>query len=111
MPLLQQVRDEVAVMQPAGLEPHGPHLQPHLCRRLCRAVTRYKWAEVLSADAYAALEETAAPDGTPSKDTGQRYLRCICEGRRQPPRHGIVRAFRGRAPDLAALLRHQGMAA
>ena len=69
----------------------------------------YKWAEVLSADAYAAFEETAAADGTPSIDTGRRYRETILEVGGSRPAMESFKAFRGREPQLDALLRHQGM--
>ncbi len=65
----------------------------------------YKWAEVLSADAYAAFEE----EGVFNPDTGQRFLREILErgGAREPM--ALFVAFRGRKPKVDALLRHSGM--
>ena len=70
----------------------------------------YKWAEVLSADAYAAFEETAAADGTPSAETGRKYRESILEAGGSRPAMESFKAFRGREPTLDALLRHQGMA-
>ena len=70
----------------------------------------YKWAEVLSADAYAAFEETAGANGEPSIETGRKYRAGHPRGRRQPPAMESFKAFRGREPQLDALLRHQGMA-
>jgi oligopeptidase A len=69
----------------------------------------YKWAEVLSADAYAAFEETAGADGTPSIETGRRYRQAILEAGGSRPALASFKAFRGREPSLDALLRHQGM--
>ena len=69
----------------------------------------YKWAEVLSADAYAAFEETAAADGTPSVETGTKYRQALLEAGGSRPAMESFKAFRGRAPRLDALLRHQGM--
>ena len=71
----------------------------------------YKWAEVLSADAYAAFEETAGADGEPSIDTGRRYRETILEVGGSRPAMESFKAFRGREPQLDALLRHQGMSA
>jgi oligopeptidase A len=72
----------------------------------------YKWAEVLSADAYAAFEEAAGPGGTPSAsvETGRRYRQEILEAGGSRPALASFQAFRGRAPNIDALLRHQGMA-
>jgi len=69
----------------------------------------YKWAEVLSADAYAAFEESADAQGKPSVETGRRYRQSILEAGGSRPAMESFKAFRGRAPQLDALLRHQGM--
>ena len=71
----------------------------------------YKWAEVLSADAYAAFEESAAPDGSPSLATGRRYRQEILEKGGSRPAMESFKAFRGREPSVDALLRHSGMVA
>lgn len=67
----------------------------------------YKWAEVLSADAYAQFEEKGIFD----KQTGKSFLSNILEigGVRDPMQSFI--AFRGREPQIDALLRHSGMTA
>ncbi|MCB2034429.1 MAG: oligopeptidase A, partial [Ottowia sp.] len=70
----------------------------------------YKWAEVLSADAYAAFEETVTPEGLPSVATGRKYRQEILEAGGSRPAMESFKAFRGREPSLEALLRHQGMA-
>ena len=70
----------------------------------------YKWAEVLSADAYAAFEETAGADGSPSVETGRKYRQAILESGGSRAAMESFKAFRGREPTLDALLRHQGMA-
>lgn len=72
----------------------------------------YKWAEVLSADAYAAFEETASDiDGTLASPAGQTFLKEILEVGGSRPALASFVAFRGREPDIEALLRHNGMAA
>jgi oligopeptidase A len=111
MPLLQKVRDEVAVIQSPPWS-RTAHTFSHIfAGGYAAGYYSYKWAEVLSADAYAAFEETAAADGTPSQSTGERYLRSILEAGGSRPAMESFKAFRGREPDLDALLRHQGMAA
>lgn len=72
----------------------------------------YKWAEVLSADAYAAFEEAASASGrsTLDVDTGRRYRQAILEAGGSRPAMESFKAFRGREPSIDALLRHQGMA-
>ncbi|HAT31497.1 MAG TPA: oligopeptidase A [Janthinobacterium sp.] len=72
----------------------------------------YKWAEVLSADAYAAFEEAAAlGGGILSAQTGQRFQdEILAVGGSRPALESFT-AFRGREPSIDALLRHSGMAA
>jgi len=65
---------------------------------------------VLSADAYAAFEETAGPDGLPNLQTGTKYRQAILEAGGSRPAMESFKAFRGREPSMEALLRHQGMA-
>ena len=65
----------------------------------------YKWAEVLSADAYAAFEET----GVLNAETGARFRReVLARGGSRGAMESFV-AFRGRKPEIAHLLRHNGM--
>ena len=73
----------------------------------------YKWAEVLSADAFASFEEAAKKRGSSDvvdREVGQRYLHAILEAGGSRPAMESFKAFRGREPSLDALLRHQGMA-
>jgi len=71
----------------------------------------YKWAEVLSADAYAAFEEAAraAQSSVLDEATGTRYRREILEVGGSRPAMESFKAFRGREPSIDALLRHNGM--
>ena len=71
----------------------------------------YKWAEVLSADAFAAFEEAGLDNAAALAATGRRYRHSILAlGGSRPPME-IFREFRGREPTTAALLRHSGLAA
>jgi oligopeptidase A len=71
----------------------------------------YKWAEVLSADAFAAFEEAGLDDDASLARTGRRYRDTILAlGGSRPPSE-VFKAFRGREPTAAALLRHAGLAA
>ena len=65
----------------------------------------YSWAEVLSADAYSAFEEAGVFDPA----TGQRFREHILEVGGSRPAMASFRAFRGREPQLDALMRHQGL--
>ncbi len=65
----------------------------------------YKWAEVLSADAYAAFEES----GVLNPDTGTKFRREVLgRGGSRPAMESFI-AFRGRKPDMEPLLRHNGL--
>ena len=70
----------------------------------------YKWAEVLSADAYSAFEEAAKLSGSVlDSDTGKRYRQEILEVGGSRPAAESFKAFRGREPSIDALLRHGGL--
>ncbi len=110
LPLLAQVRAEVAVVtHPAWSRPM--HTFSHIfAGGYAAGYYSYKWAEVLSADAYAAFEETAGNNGLPNPQTGRKYRETILESGGSRPAMESFKAFRGREPTLDALLRHQGMA-
>ena len=111
MALLQTVRKEVAVL-PSPSFSRSAHTFSHIfAGGYAAGYYSYKWAEVLSADVYAAFEETTASDGAHSTATGQRYLKTILEAGGSRPAMESFKAFRGREPALDALLRHQGMTA
>jgi oligopeptidase A len=110
MPLLQQVRDEVAVLHPPAFNRMAHTFSHIFAGGYAAGYYSYKWAEVLSADAYAAFEETADQEGLPSVKTGRKYREAILEAGGSRPAMESFKAFRGREPTLDALLRHQGMA-
>ena len=107
--VLQRVRQEVAVLQPPALNRMAHTFSHIFSGGYAAGYYSYKWAEVLSADAYAAFEETQGADGQPSLETGRRYRREILETGGSRPAMQSFTAFRGREPQLDALLRHQGM--
>jgi oligopeptidase A len=110
MPLLSKVRNEIAVIQPPAFS-RTAHTFSHIfAGGYAAGYYSYKWAEVLSADAYAAFEETAGENGLPSVETGRKYREAILEAGGSRPAMESFKAFRGREPTLDALLRHQGMA-
>jgi oligopeptidase A len=110
MQVLRDVRAEVAVLQSPAWG-RSLHTFSHIfAGGYAAGYYSYKWAEVLSADAYAAFEETAGADGEPSIATGRRYRETILEVGGSRPAMESFKAFRGREPKLDALLRHQGMA-
>jgi oligopeptidase A len=109
--LLAQVRQEVAVL-PAPPYSRTPHTFSHIfAGGYSAGYYSYKWAEVLSADAYAAFEEAARANGGSTLDvaTGRRYRQAILEVGGSRPAMDSFKAFRGREPRVDALLRHQGM--
>ncbi len=69
----------------------------------------YKWAEVLSADAFAAFEEAGLSNDDAVRDTGRRFRDTVLSlgGGRHPMQ--VFEAFRGRPPSPNALLRHTGL--
>jgi oligopeptidase A len=110
LPLLDLVRDEIAVLQPPAWS-RTAHTFSHIfAGGYAAGYYSYKWAEVLSADAYAAFEETVGKDGLPNVQTGRKYRQAILEAGGSRPAIESFKAFRGREPSLDALLRHQGMA-
>jgi oligopeptidase A len=107
---LDEVRAEVAVVQPPAFNRMAHTFSHIFAGGYAAGYYSYKWAEVLSADAYAAFEESATKEGLPSVETGRQYRQAILEVGGSRPAMESFKAFRGREPTLDALLRHQGMA-
>ncbi len=108
MALLRQVRDEVSVLQPPAYNRMAHTFSHIFAGGYAAGYYSYKWAEVLSADAYAAFEEAGNPL---DPAMGRRYREAILEAGGSRPAMESFKAFRGREPQIDALLRHQGMAA
>ncbi|WP_140628655.1 M3 family metallopeptidase [Methylibium rhizosphaerae] len=106
MPVLQQVREEVAVVRPPAFNRFAHAFSHIFAGGYAAGYYSYKWAEVLSADAYSAFEEAGVFDPA----TGRRYREAILEAGGSRPAIESFKAFRGREPRIDALLRHQGMA-
>ncbi|HXV06446.1 MAG TPA: M3 family metallopeptidase [Burkholderiales bacterium] len=104
--LLDQVRRRVAVVIPPPYN-RFPHSFSHIfAGGYAAGYYSYKWAEVLSADAYSLFEE----QGVLNPEVGERFWREILGvGGSRPALESFV-AFRGREPRIEALLRHSGMA-
>jgi oligopeptidase A len=103
--ILSQIREEVAVIQP----PHWhrfPNSFSHIfAGGYAAGYYSYKWAEVLSADAYSLFEENGGLNTT----IGHRFREeILSRGGSRPALDSFV-AFRGREPTIDALLRHNGM--
>ena len=106
MDVLNEVRKEVAVLLPPAWH-RFPNSFSHIFGGGYGAgYFSYKWAEVLSADAYAAFEEAGDPFDA---ITGKRFLDEILSVGGSRPAIESFKAFRGREPSVDALLRHSGM--
>lgn len=105
--ILDEVRKEVAVIVPPTWH-RFPHSFTHVfAGGYAAGYYSYLWAEVLSADAFAAFEETGLFD----EETGRRYRReILAVGGSRPALESFV-AFRGREPSIDALLKSYGLAA
>ena len=106
--LMQDVRREVAVVHPPAYQ-RMPWTFTHVfAGGYASGYYSYKWAEVLSADAYAAFEESGS---TLDAALGARFRdEILAVGGSRPAMQSFV-AFRGRRPTIDAMLRHHGMTA
>ncbi|MEW6164081.1 MAG: M3 family metallopeptidase [Pseudomonadota bacterium] len=112
MPLLDEVRQEIAVVFPPAWNRFPQSFSHIFAGGYAAGYYSYKWAEVLSADAYAAFEEVAPSVGTVlDTATGERFWREILAVGGSRPAIESFKAFRGREPSPDALLRHNGMVA
>jgi oligopeptidase A len=110
MALQAQVRKEIALIQPPAYS-RTAHTFSHIfAGGYAAGYYSYKWAEVLSADAYAAFEEARLTGDVDGTKTGLKYRQAILESGGSRSAMDSFKAFRGREPTLDALLRHQGMA-
>ncbi|MBP9526978.1 MAG: M3 family metallopeptidase [Laribacter sp.] len=103
--LLAEVRREVAVNLPPAYNRFVNSFSHIFAGGYAAGYYSYKWAEVLSADAYAAFEE----QGGANPDTGRRFWNEILAVGGSRPAMESFKAFRGREPELEPLLRHNGM--
>jgi oligopeptidase A len=107
--LLNEVRKQVAVLFPPAYN-RFPNSFGHIFGGgYAAGYYSYKWAEVLSADAYSAFEEMSESKGVLDPDTGARFRDEILAVGGSRPAAESFRAFRGREPTVEALLRHNGM--
>jgi len=103
--LLEEVREQVAVIRPPAFNRFPNNFSHIFAGGYAAGYYSYKWAEVLSADAYSLFEE----NGVLSAEVGHRFWSEILgQGGSRPALESFV-AFRGREPTLDALLRHSGM--
>ena len=104
--VLNQVRARVSVLQAPEFNRFQHGFSHIFSGGYAAGYFSYKWAEVLSADAYAAFEEAGD-----NAQTGLKFQReILAVGGSRPALESFI-AFRGRAPEIDALLRHSGMTA
>ena len=106
--LLREVRAQIAVLTPPEWNRFPNSFSHIFAGGYAAGYYSYKWAEVLSADAYAAFEE--ARDILDAA-TGARFRNEVLAVGGSRPAAESFRAFRGREPSVEALLRHNGMIA
>jgi oligopeptidase A len=104
---LDAVRAEVAVLVPPAFNRFQHSFSHIFGGGYAAGYYSYTWAEVLSADAFSAFEESGVLDLA----TGRRYRREILEVGGSRDAIDSFTAFRGRAPSIDAMLRHLGIAA
>ena len=103
--LLDEIRGQVAVVIPPEFNRFPNNFSHIFAWGYAAGYYSYKWAEVLSADAYSLFEE----NGVVNRDIGRRFREEILSvGGSRPALESFV-AFRGRGPQIDALLRHNGM--
>jgi oligopeptidase A len=110
--VLNEVRHQVAVMIPPAFNRFQNSFGHIFAGGYAAGYYSYKWAEVLSADAYSAFEEAATAGGNVlSAEIGQKFQREVLAMGGSRPALESFKAFRGREPSIDALLRHNGMTA
>ncbi|MBC7500301.1 MAG: M3 family metallopeptidase, partial [Herminiimonas sp.] len=110
--LINEVRARVAVLTPPEFNRFQHSFGHIFAGGYAAGYYSYKWAEVLSADAYGAFEEAGAVGGNIlSIETGRKFQEEILAMGGSRPALESFKAFRGREPSIDALLRHSGMAA
>ncbi len=102
---LQQIRSEVAVVIPPEYNRFPNNFSHIFAGGYAAGYYSYKWAEVLSADAYALFEE----NGVLNEEVGHKFWSEILAVGGSRPALESFTAFRGREPNVDALLRHNGL--
>jgi len=103
--VLDNIRDQVSIMRPPSFNKFQNSFSHIFAGGYAAGYYSYKWAEVLSADAFSLFEEKGIFD----KKTGEAFLNTVlANGGSQEPME-LFKAFRGREPNIKALLRHGGL--
>ncbi|TKB46582.1 oligopeptidase A [Thalassotalea mangrovi] len=105
--ILNQVREQYAVVKAPEFNRFQHSFGHIFAGGYAAGYYSYKWAEVLSSDAYSRFEE----DGVFNRETGLEFLTCILEKGGSAEPMELFKAFRGREPQVDALLRHSGIGA
>lgn len=102
---LDEVRKQVAVLIPPANNRFQNSFSHIFAGGYAAGYYSYKWSEVLSADAFSRFEE----EGIFNADTGRNFLHAILQRGGVEDQNDLFKEFRGRAPDIQALLRHTGI--
>jgi len=105
--LLTDIREQVAVIIPPAFNRFANGFTHIFSGGYAAGYYSYKWAEVLSSDAFSAFEENGIFD----QNTGMRFLENILEQGGSHDAMDLFVQFRGREPSIDALLKHSGIAA
>jgi len=103
--ILEQVREQVAVIKPPAFNRFAHSFSHIFAGGYAAGYYSYKWAEVLSSDAFSLFEENGIFD----RKTGEAFLQNILEKGGSEPAMQLFIKFRGREPEIDALLRHSGI--
>jgi oligopeptidase A len=102
---LQSIRDRVAVVKPPAFNRFAHSFSHIFAGGYAAGYYSYKWAEVLSADAFSLFEENGIFD----RATGEAFLHNVLEQGGSSEAMSLFKNFRGREPKIDALLRHNGI--
>jgi len=103
--ILDEIRQQVAVIPPPDFNRFAHAFSHIFAGGYAAGYYSYKWAEVLSADAYSLFEEKGVFD----RATGEAFLTQILEKGGSADAIELFKNFRGREPEIDALLRHNGI--
>jgi len=105
--VLDEVRESVAVVVPPAFNRFQNGFSHIFSGGYAAGYFSYKWAEVLSADAFSRFEE----EGLFNRKTGSEFMQIVLEQGGTKPARQLFVEFRGREPEIGALLRHTGLSA